>query len=111
MKLGFMLCLILGMFTGCAGQSPQIDDNQAFCQQLADYVSSAYVTLPSSYERYRYDRQTGTLALWGPTSAQDDKTNAHQMVDLSSVSSDYDILFQHQGKGAVISYCLSRYNM
>ena len=48
MKLGCMLCLILGMFTGCAGQSPQIDDDQAFCQQLADYVSSAYVTLPSS---------------------------------------------------------------
>lgn len=115
MKFGFMFCLILSMLTGCARPSHQIEEGQVYCQRLADMISSSYVTLPSSYEKYQEQRHAGILALWGPAAPRDKAKGAlsrsQGIVDLSSVSSDYDVLFQHHGKEAVVSYCLSRFSM
>ena len=113
MKVGSICVGGFLLLSGCAAPSHNAGDTAGFCEHLADYISSQYVSLPASYERYRYDRHEGTLTLWGPAEAEETGTAspipAKNFVNLSQVPSAYDVLFQHQGRDAVVSYCLSRY--
>ena len=113
MKVGYVCLGIFLLLSGCTAPSHQTDDKTRFCQHLTDYISSQYVTLPTSYERYRYDRHNATLTLWTADEAQQSQATSqaspHHFVDLSDVPSAYDVLFQHQGRDAVVAYCLTRY--
>ena len=113
MKVGYICVEVFLLLSGCVAPSHQTEDTADFCEHLADYTSSQYFTMPATNERYRYDRHEGTLTLWGPDEAQETDTMspipARNFVDLSQVPSAYDVLFQHQGRDAVVAYCLSRY--
>ena len=101
MKLTIVMIAVASLLSACSGRhatSAQETETKGFCRAVVAYVISQYDTVPRRIKQstYRLDESN---------------QNQLQLVDLQHISSDYDVILQHQGRQAVFDYCLARHQV
>ena len=100
MKLTIVMIAVASLLSACSGRyassAQETDDTKGFCRAVVAYVISQYDTVLRRIKQrtYRLDESN---------------QNQLQLVDLQHISSDYDVILQHQGRQAVFDYCLARH--
>jgi len=98
-KLTIVIIAVASLLSACSGRhatsAQETDETKGFCHAVVAYVISQYDTVPRRIKQstYRLDEASAQL----------------QLVDLQHISSDYDVILQHQGRQAVFDYCLARH--
>lgn len=102
MKLTIVMIAVASLLSACSGRhatsAQETDETKGFCRAVVAYVISQYDTVPRRIKQstYRLDESN---------------QNQLQLVDLQHISSDYDVILQHQGRQAVFDYCLARHQV
>ena len=92
--LGSMMMMLSACFAHDPKPSEDSAETLAFCQAVATYVASHYVSTTTASQPFSYDNasnEDGFVAL-----------------ELPSL---YDVLYQHKGYDSVVAYCLERHSM
>ena len=101
MKLTIVIIVVASILSACSGRhassAQQTDETKGFCRAVVAYLISQYDSVPRRIKQSTY---------------QLDEVNNKQLqlVDVQHISSDYDVILQHQGRDAVFDYCLARHD-
>ena len=100
MKLTIVMIALASLLSACSGRhassAQETDETKGFCRAVVAYVISQYDTVPRRIKQSNY--------------RLDDVNHKQlQLVDVQHISSDYDVILQHQGRQAVFDYCLARH--
>lgn len=100
MKLTIVMIALASLLSACSGRhassAQETDEREGFCRAVVAYVISQYDSVPRRIKQstYRLDEVNHKQL---------------QLVDVQHISSDYDVILQHQGRQAVFDYCLARH--
>ena len=100
MKLTIVMIALASLLSACSGRhassAQETDETKRFCRAVVAYVISQYDKVPRRIKQstYRLD---------------DVNHKQLQLVAVQHISSDYDVILQHQGRQAVFDYCLARH--